>query len=121
MNDADRTSQFCGVLERMIATLEVENSALRERRAYQVAELSGRKTMALYELEKLGGKAEGRTAMPQERLGYARKLLKENQALLKVNITGLADLIDMLRTHELGDESDGTYSAQILAGQGGAR
>lgn len=119
MRHSERVTQFPGVLERMIATLETENSALRECRPYQIGELSARKSMALYELERLGGMAPPIPALPLVRLGHARKLLDENRTLLRLNMTALGDLIELLHSHQLGDESDGTYSAQSLSRQGG--
>lgn len=112
MKQSPRETQFSNVLERMIATLETENAALRDHRPYQIGELNARKSMALYELERIGGPGP---AMPLERLGHARKLLEENRTLLKQNVDALGDLIDLLHSHHLGDESDGTYSAQSLS------
>jgi hypothetical protein len=115
MNRAQPKSQFFSVLERMITTLETENAALRARRPYPVAQLNARKSMALYELERLDGIPPDVPAYLIERLAQARKLLDENRTLLKLNISALGDVIELLHTHQIGEESDGTYSAQSLS------
>lgn len=112
-------TQFSSVLERMITTLETENAALRARRPYKVADLNARKSMALYELERLGGILPEAPGYLRERLATARKLLDENRTLLKLNMTALDDLIELLHSHQSGEESDGTYSAQSLSRPGG--
>jgi hypothetical protein len=115
MKPAQCDAQFSSVLERMIATLEAENTALRERRPYQIADLNARKSMALYELERLGSTSPPMPVAPLERLGHARMLLDENRALLKLNINALGEMIELLRSHQLSDDSDGTYSATSLS------
>lgn len=115
MKQAQLETQFSSVLERMIGTLEAENAALRERRPYQIAELNARKTLALYEFERLGGISSAKAALPLKRLGLARGLLEENRTLLKLNVKALGEMIELLRNQQLGDESDGTYSAQSLS------
>lgn len=115
MKQAQRDARFSSVLERMIAALEAENTALREHRPYQIAELNTRKNMALYELERLGSISSTIPAAPLARLGHARKLLEENKTLLKLNMDALGEMIDLLQSHQQCDESDGTYSAKSLS------
>ena len=115
MNSTQREAQFSSVLERMIATLEAENAALRERRPYQIAEVNARKSMALYELERIGHTRAATSAEPFERLGHARKLLDENRSLLELNIGALVEVIELMYSHERSDSSDGTYSARSIS------
>ena len=115
MTSAQSEAQFSGVLERMIAMLETENEALRERRPYSIGEVNARKTMALYELERLGGMRATTSAKPFERLGQARKLLNENRALLERDISALVEIIELMNSHELSESSDGTYSARSIS------
>lgn len=115
MKPAQCDAQFSSVLERLIATLEAENTALRERRPYQIAELNARKNMALYELERLGSMPPSIHAEPLGRLGHARRLLEENRGLLKLNTKALGEMIELLHSHQLSDDSDGTYSATSIS------
>lgn len=115
MTRSQPKTQFSSVLERMITTLETENAALRARQPYPVADFNARKNMALYELERLGGLPSGVPVYLLDRLAQARKLLDENRTLLKLNMNALGDLIELLHTHQIGEESDGTYSAQSLS------
>ena len=109
---------FTNALERTIATVEAENSALRERQPYRIGELHARKTLVLYELERMGAVA----VPPDSAAGRVRRLrevLDENRRLLKLNITALGEVIDTLNQLRIGEESDGTYSARSVAGGSG--
>jgi len=104
------------VLERMIASVEAENVALRERRPYPIAELSARKSMAHFEIERISRLVPTAPPFLLDRLAYARKLLEDNSALLKRNLDALSGLIEILHSYQMIDESDGTYSVQSFSG-----
>lgn len=116
MKPSDQPSQFANVLERTMSVLEGENSVLRERRPYHVGDWHARKAMALYELERPGNLTSARTENLRPRLERLRELLGENHALLRLNIAALGEVVDVLHGHQMGIESDGTYSATSVTG-----
>ena len=119
MKPQETISQFASVLDRAIATIEEENRALSERRAYRIADMQARKSMVLYELERLSARPVPADAA-LERLERLKRRLVENRRLLLLNVTALREVLDTLQQVHLGEDSDGTYSAQSI-GHGGAR
>ena len=109
-------NSFSNVLERTISTLEAENSALRERRPYRIAELHTRKSMVLYEFDRLGSGSVAPEGASLERLKRLRELLDENRNLLRLNLAALTEVIETLQQVQIGEASDGTYSARSIAG-----
>ena len=109
-------SQFMNVLERVIATLDAENAALRDRQPCQIVEFHARKSLALYELELLGNSSGPGSVGLLERLGRVRTLLDENHTLLRLNVSALGEVLETMHRHEQGEDSDGTYCANSLSG-----
>lgn len=115
MKPFDQPNQFAHVLERTMSVVEAENVALRERRPYHIGEWHARKAMALYELEHLGNLSSARRENLRPGLERLRELLGENHSLLRLNIAALGEVMDVIHSHQLGIESDGTYSATSVS------
>lgn len=118
MKPPDQSSQFSSVLERTMMVLEAENDALREKRLVHFGDLHARKAMALFELERLGSLPATQSNRLRHRLELLRDLLGENRALLGLHIRALAEVVDALQVHQIGVDSDGTYSARSVIGGG---
>lgn len=118
MDSYEHGSRFTTILDRMIAALEAENNALLERRPYNAGEIQAKKTMALFELERLGSPIPAEAAPLSERVACLRRLLEVNQSLLRSNVLALRELVDVLRARDLSEESDGTYSVRSISGPG---
>ena len=116
MQPSDQPNQFAHVLERTMSVVEAENAVLRERRPYHVGEWHARKAMALYELEHMGTLSSARHGNMRPKLERLRELLGVNHSLLHLNIAALGEVMAVIHNHQMGIESDGTYSATSVSG-----
>lgn len=105
-------------LESLISLVEAENKALRIGEAHRILEYQARKSMILFDIGRFARFEDDRAPVVMERLGRARALLDVNRSLLDLNIKATAEVLHVLRSHDLNDCSDGTYSSQGLFGGG---
>ena len=112
------TSQFADLIERAIVTIGEENAALSERRTHGLAEIQARKGIILYELERLGANSPAPARQVLPRLAELRHVLARNRSLLKLNIAAIEEIVAALHELQLGEDSDGTYSAWGPLGAG---
>jgi hypothetical protein len=116
MRPSNQSNQFANVLERTRVVLEAENAALRERRTLGFDEFHARKAMALFELERQGAPTAELSEAMRPGMDRLRELLAENKSLLGLHIRALDEIIEALRAHQVGAESDGTYSPRTIRG-----
>lgn len=110
------TDAFVKVLERAIVAIEEENRALRLKQPMRFSEMQAHKSIVLFEFERLSAGTPRPSAPMLERLRTLRDRLAENRALLLVNVAALKEVIVTLQELRLGEELDGTYSAQSVSG-----
>lgn len=98
-------------LVRLIDTLEEENRALREQKIVSHAVFTDRKNQVLRELmaAQRKGIAPAGTEL-QAQLQTLSVVLKENARLLKLHITAVGEISDIIVGSLKEAESDGTYS-----------
>ena len=123
MHPAPRTADVASAnallacIERLENVLDVENTALVERRDADLQECSRRKSRALLELTRIARAVPPATIEPPARLGIGRlreKLLR-NRDLLQIHISAVREVADLLARVIAETESDGTYSARPAA------
>lgn len=123
MHPAPRTADVASAnallacIERLENVLDVENTALVERRDADLQECSRRKSRALLELTRIARAVPPAAIEPPARLGIGRlreKLLR-NRDLLQIHISAVREVADLLARVIAETESDGTYSARPAA------
>lgn len=116
VNSPTTPSGLSSALRKLIDVIEEENSVLSEHRLHVHAGFTDRKNQALRELmaaqrsESLPDAAQGVRPLLQHLSG----LLHDNARLLKLHITAVGEISDIIIGGLRAAESDGTYSRTAL-------
>lgn len=104
-------------IQRLEEIIEIETSALRERKAIDLKEFNDRKSQALLELTRSLRSLQGTGPNPAlaERVATLKTKLAINQAMLKLHLEAVREIATSLSDAIRHSESDGTYTQAISA------
>ncbi len=104
-------------IQRLEEILDLETSALRERKAIDLKEFNDRKSQALLELTRSLRAVQGTGPNPAvaERVAVLKTKLALNQAMLRVHLEAVREIATTLSDAIRHSESDGTYTQAISA------
>lgn len=107
-----RSSPLAAPLTKLIDVIEQENAVLREHSILSHSGFTDRKNQALRELmaAQRTGTACDPAATPRELLVRLSGALQDNSRLLKLHITAVGEISDIIIAGLRDAESDGTYS-----------
>jgi len=105
---------LAAALHRLEEIVDEENTALSERRTFDLDDMNHRKSRALLELTRTARAVPVATLSADARAAILRlrEKLSRNSRLLETNIAAVRRVADLISSALSEAESDGTYSAR---------
>lgn len=108
-------ARLCGVIENIISIVDEETASLRQGILHDVARHADRKAQGLVTLNQAARShpAELMQSRVRAQLERLRRSIENNQRHLRVNITAITEVAEMVVEAIQQESSDGTYTRSV--------